>query len=140
MLYALGPVVFTVAPLNADKIGREGETRHAQHAVMGAAPVYEFMGEGQREFTIKGAVFPEHFGGLGELETIEALRRAGMPQHLIRGDGKPIGWVLIQKVKEDGDHLGFSGVPRHISYSIDMKITDAPSGAGLIDVVGGFLR
>ncbi len=140
MLYALGPVVFSIAPLNTDKVQRTGETKHAEHHVLGGAPLYEFMGEGKRTIKLKGAVFPDNFGGLDQLGALEQMRRLGAPQHLLRGDGTPMGWVVIEDVNEDHEHLNPQGVGRVISYTIDMKVAGAPGAGAFIDIVGGFLR
>jgi phage protein U len=140
MLYCLGPVVFQLVPLNTDKVS--AETRHpfAEHEVVGGPPLYENMGEGERGYSLKGCVFPEHFGGLAELAALRSMVRAGVPQHLMRGDGTPMGWVALEKISEESETLGFTGIGREITYCLDMKVATAPGAGALIDIIGGLLR
>lgn len=139
MLYALGPVVFEVAPLNADKATGSAEGSFAEHAVLGAAPLYENTGQGPRRFALQGKLFPDHFGGLGALEALKMLCRAGAPQHLLRGDGHPVGWVILDKVSEQHDSLNARGVGREIEFSVEMRVCEAPAAASLGSLIGGLL-
>lgn len=131
MLYDLGGVGFQVAGLNADKLSREREASFATYEVVGGAPVYEFMGEGERSVEISGKCHPYHFGGVGALDALEAIRASGEPVYLMRGDGRPLGWVIIKSITEADAWLQYRGDPAEITHTIKLLRCDAP-GVGAL--------
>lgn len=140
LLMMWGPVAFSIAPLNADRISIDNDTVFAAHAVAGSPPVYEHTGEGERSITIRGAVFPEHLGGLANLEMLETLREQGEPQHLIRGDGRMMGWCILDKVSQEHEHLNGMGVGRAISYTLKLQRCEPPQSYGSIfNIISGLL-
>jgi phage protein U len=137
MLMVLGPVVFEIAPVNIQKWERDGQTKFVEHKVVGAEPIYEFTGAGERNIELKGKLFPEHFGGLSAMDVLEGMRRSGQPQHLMRGDGYPVGWVLVEKFKEDHGTLNGVGVGREVEFTIQCIICNPPSPSSYIDFTSG---
>lgn len=139
MLYQLGPLQFTLAPLNTNDVGHDGHASHVEHPVMGAVPPLEFTGPGNDEWTVEGEMFPRHFGGLSELQTLHALRQSGKPQFLMRGDGTPMGWVVITRVSDHSTNLWRDGTGRVIRFSIALKQSAAPSASGMFDALMSLL-
>ena len=131
MLMQLGPLQFTVAPLNTNDVGHDGSASFAEHPVVGAIPPLEFTGAGPERWTIRGEMFPKKFGGLTELQTLHALRQSGQPQFLMRGDGAPLGWVVIVEVSERATYLDRDGVGRVIQFDVTLKKSQAPGADGL---------
>lgn len=131
MLYMLGGVAFEVAGLNAERVSRESQSEFATYNVVGAEPLYEFMGEGERKITISGKVFPFALGGGPSLSQLEALRQAGMPTSLVRGDGGGLAWVIIESMREKHGHLYFSGAPQEVEHEVCLVRCDAPSAGGM---------
>ena len=130
MLFMLGPVEFDVAPLNARGSKFKADFDFAEHKVLGAAPVYENMGTGEKVRTIKGTTFPNSDGfegGIDTLRALESMRLKGEPQHLIRGDGTTLGWYLITSLTIDEDHLDPDGVPGEMKFELSLTFTEAPS-------------
>lgn len=127
MLYALGPLTFTVAPFNANEIDRSTAADFAKKQLLGRRKGNEFVGEGDEQITMHGTLFPETLGGLDGLDVLDVMRSAGVAQMLVRGDGRPMGWFLIERVRETGRHLDAKGVARQIEFSIELIRDDAPS-------------
>ncbi len=141
MLFMFGAVPFNAAPLSLTDASSDGDFDFAEHKVLGAAPIYENMGEGDRQRKIKGATFPytQSFeDGLTLLDRLEVMRRNGEPQHLFRGDGRPLGWFVITKLSEAHKDLGFNGVGSQVSFDISLTQTDSPGIGGLDAIIGGF--
>lgn len=142
MLYQLGALTMQVQPFNVHEISREAGADFAAKDVMGAMRPREFMGEGDEAITLTGRLFPEKFGGLGGLSALDQMRRSGVPQILMRGDGAVLGWFLIEKITEKGEHLDAQGVGRMIEVAIGLVRAPGPAAAGayvsvLSRLVGG---
>lgn len=127
MLYALGPLVFEVAPVNVHEVDRETEASWVEKPVVGRRPPLEFTGDGPEKFSLRGRMFPRNFGGLEGLAALNAMRSAGVPFPLIRGDGTPLGWFAVTNAKEQNKFLGQDGVGNMIEYEIQLSRDDAPS-------------
>lgn len=127
MLMMLGPVQFEVIPFNPSTYGHGHEAGFAEKPVLGARPPLEFVGEGPESWTIKAKLYPEKFGGMGQLETLYQARASGRPQYLMRGDGAVMGWVAILSVQERSTYLDPKGVGKVIDVDITVKRCGSPS-------------
>lgn len=138
MLYMFGPTAFTVAPLNTDHVTEAADTPFVDHSVAGAAPVYEFTGDGEYSMTLKGAAFPEVLGGLASLATLESLRASGQQQQLMRGDGKLLGWYILKSISKEHEYLNPQGIGRAISYTLKLLRSGQPDSGGLASILSLF--
>lgn len=129
MLYQVGGVTFEVVAPNVHEVEADGETAFAEKPIAGGPTILEHVGEGVGTLRLVGRLFPKKLGGLSSLSTLAALRRSGEPQHVMRGDGTPLGWFVIVKIAEHSTHLARDGVGQQIEFSIELKASDAP-GAG----------
>lgn len=135
MLAQLGPVQFTVAPMNFNEQSHETGSSFAEHPVLGRRPSLEFVGEAPERWTIRGKIFPQRFGGLNELEALKAMSRSGEAQFFMRGDGVPMGWVAVEKVQEKTANIADGGVGREIEFDVELKRCDAPDAAGVFNTL-----
>lgn len=139
MLMMIGPVQFKIAPFSLMDYQHSHESAFAEKAVMGAAPVLEWTGEGAESWTIRARLFPEKFGGLGILTILQGLRRAGSPQYMMRGDGRLMGWVVIQSVSERASYLARDGVGKVIEVDITVRRAATPTARSYYSLIGGAL-
>jgi phage protein U len=137
MLYALGSLLFEIWPVNVTDAGRSTDAGIVDKPVMGRRPPLEMVGDGPetRTFTIK--LFPEKLGGLSSTDTLDAMRQAGVPLSLMRGDGVPLGWFLVDKTTEKHSHLNAQGVGREIDMELTLKRADAPAA---VDAIGTIIE
>ncbi|MGV1352778.1 phage tail protein [Klebsiella pneumoniae] len=135
MLCQLGALQFTVAPFNMHEYDHEAGATFAAHEVIGRMPSLEFVGEAPETWSIRGRLFPQRFGGLDELAVLHAMRRGGSAQFLMRGDGIPMGWVVVERVQEKASYLGSDGVGRVIEFEIQVKRADGPSADGIFNAL-----
>jgi uncharacterized protein len=126
MLLQLGPLQFSIAPMNAHELSRTASTDFAKKEVVGRRKIYEHMGEGDDERTIKGKLFPFKTGGLGALELMHQIRESGAPQLLVRGDGMVMGWFVITKIIEEHKFLSVDGVGQQIDVAVSIERADSP--------------
>ena len=87
MLYALGPLTFEIAPVNAHEINHVTEASYVEKPVVGRRPPLEFTGDGPEEITVAAKLFPHKFGGLSSLGMLDQMRQSGVPHVFVRGDG-----------------------------------------------------
>lgn len=142
MLYMIGPVLLQIAPLNATDISREATYPFAEHQVLGASPLFENMGDGAQTRTIRGCTFPKvagFEGGAEALLVLEAVRAAGTPMPLIRGDGAALGWHIVTSIKESGASLWADGVPQELTFEVSLTQCDAAFASDILGFFGAIL-
>ncbi len=135
MLTQLGACQFQVAPFNFHETDHESGADFAEHPVLGRAPPLEFVGEAPETWSIRGRLFPEKFGGLSDLAVMQGMGRSGVPQFYMRGDGVPLGWVVILRVNEKSTYIGPDGVGRVIEFEAHLKRSSGPSAAGIFNAL-----
>lgn len=132
MLASIGPVVFEVAPLSIVSVDEAGVEDFARKQLVGSPLGWEHMGAGEETVTISARLFPERFGGLSSLSALDSMRRSGVPQMMVRGDGAVQGWMLITRIDKRSSYLDADGVGRLIDVDIVVTRASAPSaGAAL---------
>jgi phage protein U len=128
MLMQLGAVTFEVLPVNVHETDHAVSAGFARHPVLGARPPMEFVGEGPERWRLSGKLFPHEFAGALEgLTALQAMCQSGEPQFYMRGDGVPLGWVVVDQVRERSSYLDAAGVGRVIEFEIALTRCDAPS-------------
>lgn len=140
MLMMIGPVKLQIAPLNATAVGHNHQTAYVEKPVMGAMPPVEWVGEGAETWTITAKLFPERFGGMGDLRLLQEARRSGLPQYMMRGDGALMGWVVIESVDEQSTYLNGGGVGKVIDISIGLRRTQAPFAGLYFSIMEAIFR
>ncbi|KAB2861791.1 MAG: phage tail protein [Bauldia sp.] len=129
MLASIGPVVFEVQPLSILSVDEAGAADFARKDIVGGRPGYEHMGIGEETTKISARLFPERFGGLDSLAALESIRRSGVPQMMVRGDGKVLGFMIVSRIEQRSSYLDPAGVGRLIDVDIDLIRAAAPSAA-----------
>ena len=127
MLYMLGSVEFEVAPLNVDQVDRSTGADFAEKAILGRRPAFEFMGQAAEDLQLRGKLFPQQLGGLDEWDELQQLRAGGGAQHLMRGDGRAMGWFLIVGLRETNRYLDAQGVAKVVEFEISLRQGDKPA-------------
>jgi phage protein U len=78
---------------------------------------------------LRGRIYPHKVGGLTELEAFNALRKQGVAQMMVRGDGKVLGWFLCLTIHEVADHLRRDGIGQVITFEAQFMRAPVPGGA-----------
>lgn len=135
MLAQLGPLQFTVHPFNMNENDHDAGASFAAHEILGRMPSLEFVGEAAETWSVRGKLFPHRLGGLDEMAALHAMRRSGTAHFFMRGDGVPMGWVVIETVREKSSYLDAAGVGRVIEFEISLKRADGPSASGIFNAL-----
>lgn len=137
MLMALGPVVFDYVS-NITETNQESGAAFARHDVVGGSPIYEAVGADEATFTLSGIIHPEHFGVNGALARLESAEAAQTPLPLMRGDFRPVGWVVISKLQRADRSLNQFGVGREIDFTVSLIRIGSPSMSLAPSILGLF--
>lgn len=138
MLYMLGPIAFEVWPYNTHEVSHDAKTDYAAKDVLGARRPNEYVGEGDETIKLSGRMLPEKVAGALEMhDMMQGIRQSGQAQFLLRGDGTPLGWFVIESVSTRSKHLNGSGVGQFIEFDILLKRDDPPQAAGAFAMLAG---
>jgi|HigsolmetaAR201D_1030396.scaffolds.fasta_scaffold36372_2 Phage protein U len=139
MLMQLGATTFEVWPMNTHETAFSGEATHVDKPVMGRRPPLEFVGEGPDTRTLSCRLFPAKFGGLSSLAGLHQQRLSGAALPLVRGDGTPLGWYVIERITERATYLDPHGVGQVIEVDLALKRADPPSAGSVFSIIIGLL-
>lgn len=137
MLMTLGSLTMELFPFNPTETDRASGGEYVEKPVMGRRPPLEWVGEASETFNISARLFPGKLGGLGGLSRLNAMRQSGTAQYLMRGDGVPLGWFVIENVGERSEYLDAKGVGQVIEVDITLKRSDAPGLGSLFSIISG---
>ena len=133
MLMLIGPVKFKVAPFSLHETTHGHGARFAVKPVIGGRQPLEYTGDDAETWNISARLFPQKFGGESALTMLAVMRRSGLPQYMMRGDGLLMGWVAVTSVTERSSYLDASGVGKMIEVDLSLTRTQAPTAAGYYD-------
>lgn len=93
-------------------------------------PQPQFTGQGGREITVSGVVYPAEFGTPNQLQAMAAAAAEGAPLLLVSGTGEVLGyWAITGIERTDGDPFA-DGVARRVEFSISLIYYGANYGRG----------
>lgn len=137
-LFWVGPLQLDTFPFNADRFERQASGDYAVKPVMGGLKPREAMGEGDDVITLSGQLLPTKIGGLTELDLADQFRMSQQPLPCQRGDGKSLGWRVIDSMRESHEDLQRDGIGFAVTYSLQLTKVPAPSaasGSGMIAMI-----
>lgn len=140
MLYSLGALEIQIAPFNVNSVDRASSADFVWKPIIGAEQPAEFVGEGSNAWTLTGRLLPRKLGGMPELERLHQMRSSGQPQYLMRGDGVPMGWVVIESVSERSSYLDAQGVGQVIDVTINVRRSRGPSAGSFFSSIVGLFQ
>lgn len=126
MLAALGMFVFETSSAPFAELTRRREWRHARTDVFGARAASQFLGPGDDQVTISGALVPALAGRYSSIEQIADMADTGEAVPLTDGAGNVLGTYTIEGLDETHRYLTENGKARWIDFSITLKrVADA---------------
>ncbi|SMF48814.1 phage tail protein [Pseudobacteriovorax antillogorgiicola] len=123
-LLKLGDFVFEADTAPFSKLSRSSDFRWKSLEIFGEAPRYQYLGPGEDRFTISGAYYPFHRGGMEPMERLREKAGMGEPHRLIYTNkkvGENMGLWIILSIKETRTHFLPDGSPRKIEFQIEIK-------------------
>ena len=84
-------------------------------------PTLQFVGPGDDTLQLSGVIYPHYKGGLAQVELMRQEAGQGAPFILMEGTGQFFGKFVIESVKENQEHFTTEGVPKKISFTLDLR-------------------
>ena len=132
-LLALGDLRFSVDTAAYRNLTRVTEYRWPSQARLGRRPARQFLGIGEDTATLRGAIYPHHRGGLGQLDAMRGEAAKGTPLQLVAGDGRVLGRWVIARVEETQPEHWSDGTPRRQDFVVELAFygeDEGDEGAG----------
>jgi phage tail protein len=127
-----GPVTFKVYPLNIHEYDHHTEADWAPKEIAGAAIYREWVGENDETLHFRGRIFPYHkIGGMPEIQVLEAKRRNGLADQMIRGDGVVLGWYVCERLSREHTYLSAEGIGQQVSFEAQFARVPGPGDPNL---------
>lgn len=121
VMLSLGQYQFGLNTAAFQELNRSTEWRWPGQDVFEGAPVIQFTGFGRDTITLPGVIFPEYWGGTGQLDTLRALADRAQPHILIDGRGNVWGEYVITGVQERQSVFAGAGVPLRQEFTITLE-------------------
>ncbi|NEU33736.1 phage tail protein, partial [bacterium LRH843] len=96
----LGSYKFCIYTPAYQELNRTTNYKWGEQAVFGDWDNLQFLGPGEDTQSLTGVVYPEFKGGTGQIDELRALAATGIPQLLISGTGKILGYWVINSITE----------------------------------------
>ena len=129
----LGSYKFCIYTAAYQELNRTTNYKWGEQAVFGDWDNLQFLGPGEDTQSLTGVVYPEFKGGTGQIDELRSLAATGVPQLLISGTGKILGYWVINSITEGQTKFAAFGVPRRQEFTINMrKYSDSAARLGLL--------
>ena len=127
ILYQVGSISFEPYPMALMTYTRTATADFAAKDLLGTLKNREAVGEGDTKLSFSGCITPYHFGGLENLDVLDAMRVAQDPFPVMRGDGAYLGWFVLEEVEETHEAILDEGVGQKIGVRISITKVPDPS-------------
>ena len=130
MLFQIGPLTLDTFPMGPDGYSRSSGSDLAVKPILGRLAGREHMGEADQPMTITGKLLPTKVGGAADLEQLHALSVSATKVPVMRGDGRMLGWFVIEKVTEQHSDLTAIGLGFVVAYTLNLIKVDTDGAVG----------
>lgn len=120
-LMSWGLFVFGLDSLAPDEYQRRRSWRHASSERFMARPARQFVGPGDDNVSLLGALIPEIAGSFGAIATLAEMAGTGDPQPLVDGKGQQWGNYVLVNLDESGRNIIAGGIARRVDFAIDLE-------------------
>lgn len=121
VMMILGSYAFGIDTAAFQELNRNAEYRWPNQDVFEGRPLLQYTGPGKETVTLPGIVFPEYWGGTGQIDTMRSLAEAGEPLTLIDGRGNIWGDYVITGVQERQTVFAQAGAPRRQEFTMMLE-------------------
>lgn len=121
MMGSLGFFVFMLDTAAYQSWQEDQDYRHPSNSIVGAPPVSQFTGSGQKIIALAGTLYPEVTGGQRSLDFLKWMGAEGKSYPLITGEGTYHGAFVIEKIGETKTYFFSDGACRKIEFNLNLK-------------------
>jgi phage protein U len=119
----LGIFRFSIKTASYDKFKRATKYHWATQKQIGAKTTRQFVGRGDDLITLSGVIYPEHNGGLNQIEKMRKIANEGKALELFFSfDALATvnGLWCIESISEGQTYFHTNGQPRKQEFSIEL--------------------
>lgn len=120
MLLAFGLFVFELGTLPFEELQRRTSWNHASNSRVGARDAFQYVGPGDDQVTLSGALLPQVAGTFASLRTLRDMADEGESWPLTAGTGQIFGNYIVKSIDETRKHMMVDGVPRKTDFTITL--------------------
>jgi hypothetical protein len=120
----LGIFRFSIDTAAYDKFNRSTRYRWAVQNRIGTSPAKQFIGIGEDTITLSGTIYPEHKGGLLQINKMRQMAGQGKALELFfsfNALATVNGLWCIESITEVQQHFHTNGQPRKQEFTIEMS-------------------
>lgn len=121
VMMQLGGYQFGLNTAAFQELNRSTDFRWPSQDVFEGEPVLQFVGPGKDTITLPGVIYPEFWGGTGQVETLRNLAAQGKPLELVDGRGNIYGLYSITNVQERQSIFAGAGVPLRQEFTVTLE-------------------
>ena len=139
MLYQIGLLSIRANGFSAERVRRSARADFAVKPVVGGRKPREAIGIGDDSLTLSGKLLPFKLGGLTELDIAHGMMASQIPQPVLRGDGRVLGYHVLEEIEEDHQNIEPNGVGFELDYTIKTQRVPPPITVDAAAIVGGLV-
>lgn len=124
VMLQLGAYQFSVNRAAYQELSRSAEYRWASQERVGAVDALQFTGYGAETIEVRGVIYPEYKGGLGQIDRMRAQASIGFPLPLISGQGRVLGLWVVEAVREGQRVFARGGAARRQDFDMRLRRYD----------------
>ena len=124
IMLKLGDYKFSLDTAAYDEFRRSAEYLWAEQNRIGTHPALQFTGVASQTVNVRGKIYPQFRGGIGQVESMRSVAGNGEPLLLVAGTGDILGRWVIKRVSETQRVFFSDSVPRAIDFEMELKFYD----------------
>ncbi len=132
VMLQLGTFQFSTDTGAYQRLSRSTSYRWARTARIQNNDALEFAGYGADAIDLAGVIYPHYRGGLKQLDKLRGLAGLGRSLPLISGQGRPMGWWVVEEVGETQSAFFTKGAPLKQEFSLKLGRADRDGTIGNI--------
>ncbi|WP_444885963.1 phage tail protein [Microbulbifer sp. PSTR4-B] len=116
----LGRYKFTISSISYEKLRQvwRFNWQHSQRAK--GYPQPQFTGQGARNITLSGVIYPTEFGTPNQLQEMAVSAAEGLPLQMFSGLGQMLGWWAVTSIERADSNPFADGQARKVEFSISL--------------------
>jgi len=120
IMMVLGAYVFSVDTAAYQTLSRVSSYRWPKQNRLARAPALQFTGPDADTIQVRGTIYPQYRGGLGQIDAMRAEAGQGIPLLLVDGLGHIHGDWAITRIEENERRHFRHGAPKKIDFSVSL--------------------
>jgi len=128
MLLIWGGFSFNANSTSFEELTHKWSGRWAKQPVFGRRPPGQYLGPAEEPLILRGTIFPQEFGSLGQIVAMQRAAGAGRIDMLFSGAGDAFGLFRLDEVEYTSSEFLPDGRPQKVKYTLNFSAADSLGG------------